>query len=135
MGAVKIDLLKFLVDTQPLQLIWNPATNFFFFLIVSLGGSKNQDSNFVLLEQNNIQLCKQKWSTKPLYNNNIPDKHYQILTFLINVNLKRHLPITITTAKPARSSSRNSRPYFIACHIYKMTYYNLLDGKNYMALI
>lgn len=102
---------------------------------VSLGGSKNQDSNFVLLEQNNIQLCKQKWSTKPLYNNNIPDKHYQILTFLINVNLKRHLPITITTAKPARSSSRNSRPYFIACHIYKMTYYNLLDGKNYMALI
>lgn len=102
---------------------------------VSLGGSKNQDSNFVLLEQNNIQLCKQKWSTKPLYNNNIPDKHYQILTFLINVNLKRHLPITITTAKPARSSSRNSRPYFIACHIYKTTYYNLLDGKNYMALI
>ena len=102
---------------------------------VSLGGSKNQDSNFVLLEQNNIQLCKQKWSTKPLYNNNIPDKHYQILTFLINVNLKRHLPITITTAKPARSSSRNSRPYVIACHIYKTTYYNLLDGKNYMALI
>lgn len=61
--------------------------------------------------------------------------YYQILTFLINVNLKRHLPITITTAKPARSSSRNSRPYFIACHIYKTTYYNLLDGKNYMALI